>query len=107
MSLRQLPVRADTANYEFKIELDGTRYILAFRFNTRAGRWIMDVKTGQGVMLVAGIALLAGVDLLAQFRAYDGVPQGNLFLLNIEDENISPGRNDLGANVLLLYRETG
>lgn len=105
MALLQLPVSSGSANYEFKTELDGVKYTLRFRFNTRAGRWIMDIKTSQGGMLLAGIALLTGVDLLAQYRAYDGAPQGNMFLLNLQDENLSPGRDDLGNGVLLMYQE--
>ena len=106
MALVQLPVSSDRANYEFKCTLDGVRYSFAFRWNERAGQWIIDIKTASGVVIVAGIPLVSGVDFLAQFKTRAGIPQGNLFLLNLVDENISPGRDDLGVNVLLMYQET-
>jgi len=105
MAMVQLPVTSDRANYEFKTTLDGEKYSFAFRFNNRAGRWIMDIKTAMGAVIVAGIPLLAGVDFLAQFPAAEGLPPGSIFLLNLSDENESPGRDDLGANVLLMYQE--
>lgn len=105
MALLQLPVSPDKANYEFKTTIEGTKYTLAFRFNTRAGRWIMDIKTGGGEVIVAGVPLLAGVDFLAQFTARENLPQGNLFLLNLVDENESPDRDNLGTDVLLMYQE--
>jgi len=105
MAFVQLPVSSDRANYEFKTTLDGVKYTLVFRFNNRAGHWIMDIKTASGAVIVTGILLLVGVDFLAQFQARQDLPHGNLFLLNLVDENVSPGRDDLGANVLLMYQE--
>ena len=105
MALVQLPVSSDRANYEFKTTLDGEKYTLSFRFNNRAGRWIMDIKTATGTVIVAGIPLLAGVDFLAQFQTKTDLPQGSLFLVNLTDENTSPGRDDLGVNTLLMYRK--
>ena len=106
MAILQLPVSSDRASYEFKITIENVKYTFAFRFNSRADRWIMDIKTGGGVMLVAGLPLLIGVDLLAQFKDAKEIPQGNLFLVNLFDQNESPGRDDLGNNVLLMYQET-
>jgi hypothetical protein len=105
MALLQLPVTSSSANYEFKTTLDGVKYTLAFRFNNRAGRWIMDIKTGSGTIITAGIPLLAGIDFPAQFQHIEGLPHGNLFLVNLADENESPGRDDLGVDVLLMYQE--
>lgn len=105
MALVQLPVSSGRANYEFKTTLDGVRYTLAFRWNERAGRWIMDIKTASGAVIVAGIPLLSGVDFLAQLKEVKSLPQGNLFILSLVDENSSPGRDDLGVNVLLMYQE--
>ncbi|MEW5803908.1 MAG: hypothetical protein AB1847_17575 [bacterium] len=104
LSLLQLPVKSDIGHYELKTELDKVKYTFSFRFNTRADRWIMDIKTDGGEILVAGIPLLAGVDFLSGFRADTRLPQGVLFLLNTVDENASPGRDDLGNNALLIYQ---
>jgi hypothetical protein len=105
MAIVQLPVTSDRANYEFKTTLDGEKYTFAFRFNNRAGRWFMAIKTAAGAVIVAGIPLLTGVDFLAQFPTKTDFPQGRLFLVNLTDENASPGRDDLGVNTLLMYEE--
>lgn len=104
MALKQLPVNSDGGNYEFKTELDGVKYTLSFRFNTRLSQWIMDMATSDGTILLAGIPLLLGIDLLARFQSAD-IPQGNLFLINLESEYSECGRNDLGTNCLLMYQE--
>ena len=104
MAILQLPVTSDSANYEFKTTLDDVVYSFSFRFNTRMGRWIMDVKTEDGINLVLGLPLLIGVKLLNQF-ADIRLPQGDLFMINLEDEFVDCGRNDLGENCLLLYNE--
>lgn len=105
MSLLQLPVNSDSGNYEFKTMLEGIKYIFAFRYNTRMGRWIMDIKSSADISLVAGIPLLIGVDYLSTFQD-SRLPPGQLFLLNVEDENTECGRDDLGENVFLMYEES-
>jgi hypothetical protein len=104
MALRKLPLRSDIPKYEFRIDLDLTTYTLAFRFNRRQGRWIMDVKTETDTPLVMGIPVLIGVDLLARF-VIDGLPEGNLFAANIENDFVDAGRDDLGNNVVIFYNE--
>ncbi len=105
MALLQIPVNSDSGNYEFKTTLEGIKYIFAFRYNTRMGRWIMNIKSSADISLVAGIPLLLGVDYLSTFQD-SRLPPGQLFLINLEDENVECGRNDLGVNALLMYEES-
>ncbi len=104
MAILEIPVRADDFHYQFRVDLDGVTYILVMRFNKRADRWIMDIMTGGEEMIVAGVPLLLGTSLLARY-ADDRLPQGDLFVANMESDYEECGRDQLGANVLLLYRE--
>ena len=104
MSVVQLPVHADYSHYEFKTVLDGIKYGFVLRWNTRAGYWILDIKSSDETVLLSGIPLLIGVDLLAICQ-YADIPQGKLFLVNLESEYTECGRDDLGENVLLMYQE--
>lgn len=103
--LRQIPVITDNRNYEFRISLDGVFFTLAFRFNFRMNRWFMDVKDGENVPLINGVPLLQGTDLIERFKAVT-LPAGHFLMLNLEDETIEAGADDLGANSLLLYADT-
>jgi len=105
MVIKQLPVNSDIANYEFKTDLEGTRYIFTFRFNTRANRWIVDILQDDKTMILSGIPLVLGTDLIGRFQNAD-LPPGNLFLVNLENEYAECGRNDLGNDVLLMYQES-
>lgn len=103
--LRQIPVISDNRNYEFRISLDGVFFTLAFRFNFRMNRWFMDVKDSEDVPLIMGTPLLQGSDLIDRFKAA-ALPAGHFFVLNLENETIEAGADDLGANSLLLYADT-
>jgi len=105
MAILQLPVHSDIGNYEFKTDLEGTRFTFALRYNTRAARWIMDVKQSDGTILLAGLPLVLGTDLIGRFQDVN-LPQGNLFLINLGSQYTECGRDDLGENCLLMYQES-
>jgi len=104
MAIKQLPVSSDSANYQFKTDLDGTTYIFKFRFNTRSDKWMMDISTEDGIKLLSGIPLLVEARLINRFVDVR-LPQGTLFLINTKDEYVECGRYDLGNDCLLLYSE--
>lgn len=101
----QIPVRNDLPAYEFRISLDGSVYIMSFRYNNRMDRWIMDLMTGEGEPIMMGIVILVNTSLLGKSRA-EGLPPSLLFAINLVNENENPSRKDLGENVLLLYQES-
>lgn len=100
----EIPVQADVFHYQYRIRIDGELYILSFRYNKRMTRWILDIMDSSENMLLAGIPLVLGVDLLRQHRD-NRLPQGNLFLINIESQYEEATRDDLGTKAILLYRE--
>lgn len=104
MALLKLPLRSDIPKYEFRIDLDGVTYTLAFRFNFRMTRWIMDLKTENNIPVIMGIPVLIGTDILERYQSSD-LPPGNLFAVNLEDDFVEAGEDDLGNNVIIMYNE--
>ncbi len=104
MALIQLPLRSDVPAFTFQTDLDATTYSFKFRYNSRMDRWSFDILTASNEPIVSGVLVVTGTLLLERFSDAR-LPQGDLFVLNKEDENVSPGRNDLQKNVFILYDE--
>ena len=104
MALIQLPLRNDVPAFTFQTDLDSVTFIFKFRHNSRMDRWAFDIQTANAEPIISGIPVLAGTSLLKRFED-DRLPEGELFVLNKEDETASPGRNDLQENVFILYDE--
>ena len=104
MALVGVPLRKDVPSYQFRIELDSITYTLSIRYNSRLNRWVMDFNTENNSPLVTGIILLLGTNLLKRFKN-EGLPEGDLFLINVENENIEGGRDNFSENVQLFYQE--
>ena len=104
MAIVQLPLRNDVPAFTFQTDLDGTTFSFKFRYNSRMDRWAFDILTANNEPIVSGVLVLTGTLLLERFSD-PRLPQGDMFVLNKEDENVSPGRNDLQKNVFILYDE--
>lgn len=106
MSVLTIPVKSGVASYEFPIELERIQYTLRFRFNYRMARWIMDVATRDGSNIVCGIPLLTGYDMFSKYKD-DRLPPGAFMVYDATGKMESPGFDELGSSVLLLYFESG
>lgn len=105
MAVLEIPVRNDLQAYSFTIELDGTNYLLRFRYNSRISRWAMDVAKTDGTNVVAGIPLLTNTDLLGRFELPD-LPPGRFLAYDETGAARNAELEDLGSGgVLLLYQE--
>ena len=104
MALIELPLRSDVPAFTFQTDLDGTTYSFKFQYNSRMDRWAFDISTANDDPIVSRVLVVTGTLLLERFSDAR-LPAGDLFVLNKEDENVSPGRNDLQKNVFILYDE--
>jgi len=98
----EIPLRKDVPSYSFRIDLDGTTYTMAIHYNERMDRWAMDFRTENNEDILIGIPLLLGTSLLARFRD-SRLPDGDLFMINIEDETVEGNRDNFSVNAKLIY----
>lgn len=105
MALFKLPVRSDIPSYEFRVDLEGTTYTFAFRFNERMERWVMDVKTENNIPILLGLPVLIGTDFFVRFQS-DSLPPGQLFIINLKANFTEADRDAFGSDVITLYNES-
>ena len=86
-------------------DLGGRDYLLTFRWNQRAGRWVLDVATEGGDVIAAGRVLVPSMPVLRGVRDARA-PEGMLVLLDTQAEREGiddPTFTSLGARHLLVY----
>lgn len=76
----------------FSVTLGGEKYDMRVTINSRTGVWSLSL--GQdGETLVDGVALVGGVDVFAPYNI--GIE--NAYVVNLDEPNLDPGRDNLGA----------
>lgn len=76
----------------FSIILSGDTYDCRVILNSRTGVWSISFSQS-GVDIVVGVSLLGGVDILKQYN----IPIENIYIVNLDNANQDPTRNNLGA----------
>lgn len=104
MSTFIIPVSEDTDPFEQQVEMDGRVFDLAFRWNDRGQHWTMDIGR-DGVVLVFGIKLVVTTDLLSQYQRIGGLPEGTLFIDDLDALDSDPSDTNFGDRVQLKYTE--
>jgi len=102
MTVVKIPVQNDPPFYSFKIELSGTVYILAFKYNKRMDRWILDLKDGLGNDLSTGMIIQNNVDLKANFTGIE-LPEGRIFPFDTKFEDNEMIKAEFGNRYRLAY----
>jgi hypothetical protein len=87
--------------HNFQFTLSGGLYTLGFRFNTRMGRWVMDVRDAQNNNLAAGLPILINLNLSGRFA----IPGLAGFFVAVDDTGAGaqPGYNSFGVTHTLWY----
>lgn len=87
----------DTADFKYRIDLEGVGYDIRTRWNGRSESWFLYIGlTGQNPSIKTRITTLS--DLLAPYRGTEGVPEGSLRLIDNEKGFGRPSRDDFGIN---------
>jgi hypothetical protein len=106
MAYLLIPVRHDIYAYRMTIILDGADYDILFRMNDRDGFWYTSIyNTVTGDAILEGVRLVNGTDLLAQYRAMNGLPAGKFHVGETSGLLIEPDENNIGDEVKLIYEE--
>ena len=99
-----IPVPTEIIPFDSQIELDGSLFLLKFRYYNRDDFWRMTIIKA-GVVILSHVKLVHTNDLLAQYRHLEDLPQG---IIIISDQNLAdadPGATNFGDNVLLMYQD--
>ena len=105
MATLEIPVRSDVPAFRFQLPLEGRIYFFEFRFNTRMGRWLMDIENEAQLALILGIPIFAGVSVLDGYTS-DTLPPGVFVAVDMAGKNRDPDRENFGGDLKLYYRES-
>lgn len=100
----EIPLVSTYPVFEQVQQLDGVSYTLKFNFNARDGRWYLSVYDVDAEPIVLSIGLVPDMPLLAGY-VMEGVPPGELLLLDSGEPKRDPTRSDLGARARLFYAD--
>jgi hypothetical protein len=90
-------------SYRQRTVLDGREYVLELRWSQREERWYLDLRTAAGDLLAGAIKLVTGWPLLYRFRTVEGLPPGELMVVDLRADAADPGLDELGDVALLCY----
>lgn len=104
MQYFEIPLRSDIPNYSQKVTLDDVVYTLAFRYNARMTRWVMDISLSAGDALLVGVPLIQGMPLTYRFIGrLENFPPGQFWIIDETEKGRDPDRDTLGQDIKLIY----
>lgn len=80
---------------EVEVTLEGITYLFTYRFNSRAGRWKLDISLVDGTVVVNGLSLLEGTFPTAHLNLED-FNEGLIGVIRITESTEVAGRSNLG-----------
>lgn len=103
MTIQRIPIPRSAASFTMRVMLERREYVLAMRWNARAGRWFMSIADSSGVLiatrpLTTNRPLLSGV---VDARR----PPGELVVLDTARLDTPIGLGELGTRAVLDYLE--
>ena len=103
MGTHVIPLRPSVPSYRLRTVLDQREYILELRWSMREERWYLDLRDTNGDLLVGPIKLVVGWPLLYRYRTVEGMPPGDLLVVDGRAAPADPTLDDLGASLQLVY----
>lgn len=101
-----IPVDNNLGFYSERIALGASVFVLSIRFNSRMGKWILDVADANNVTLLGGIPILGNWPLTDRFHNLIlGLPEGTIAALDLLSLGRDPDENTLGSDMPLFYSE--
>jgi hypothetical protein len=110
MAIEEIPTGGSGEGaLEQRTTLDGADFIFRFWLNQRESRWYLDLYDADRSLIAGGIKIRPNIDLLDRLRHDARRPPGVIMALDVLSQGasprtaISPGPDDLGDRVKLLY----
>lgn len=102
--MQALNTSGDAPFYEMTVPLDGTDYLLSFRYSSREACWYFSIALNDGTLLAAGVKIVCNRSLLGRF-ADVRLPPGMLIATTGTNDASLPGLDELGIDrrVTLVY----
>lgn len=104
MSVFQLPARPSVPAYRYRIDLDGEIFVLDYEYNSRMGKWLLQIEDEEGEVLIAHAPIIVNWPIFERF-IQEELPAGVIAAYDSSGQNEDPGRFDLGSRVKMIYRE--
>ena len=105
MAFFTIPIPTEIIPFDQQVELDGTLFLLQFRYFFRDDFWRVTISKA-GVKILSSMKIVHTDDLLAQFRHLEDLPKGTII---VSDQNLGdadPGTTNFGDSVLFMYQDT-
>ena len=99
MATQIIPLTPEPSQ-EFTIDLDGQTIQLNVRWNATAGQWFMNLVGITFDTIINGITLVTGINLL---DAYAVRELGELWMVDLDEENAEPDFDNFGDRFQLMY----
>ena len=100
--MEKLPFKT-FAFFEMEITLDGTPYIIIFKWNSRGGFWSMSWLNRNREVLVNGLKIIINYELIGWYPDR-GLPPGALFATDDKSGTDRIGRDDFtNGRLSLVY----
>jgi hypothetical protein len=102
-----LPHVGTYADESFTVTLEGNTYKIRMKWNTRDESWTLYIGYS-GEDAVMSQKALVGFDLLETYSYRDGVPEGNIYIVDLVKDYGRPTRDGTGAGkrFQLIYIES-
>lgn len=97
----EIPVDSTLPSFTQRVTLEGTPYLLTFRWNSREEAWYMHVGLDNATNLETGVKLVFD-SLFLRRNPSEDKPPGNLLLIDAGASD-PPGRYELGTKAILVY----
>lgn len=102
MALTKIPLDPARGKQTFITTLGATRFRFRFRYLRRPESWYMDLLTVDDVTLLSGVRVDVNTRTLRQYRSHAGFPDGEVVLVDLQDQNDKPDRDEIVSERRLL-----
>ncbi|MCC6811354.1 MAG: hypothetical protein IT381_28250 [Deltaproteobacteria bacterium] len=102
MAIEILQLNSDHEYQEAEFQLDGETFRLLSRYNERVDSWFLSLYDAEGNAIHTGRRVTVG-NLMFPWLVSADRPSGQLIAIDSEDEDVDPGRDELGTRVVVYY----
>jgi hypothetical protein len=104
MAVFEIPTRFDIYEYNFQVDLDGTKYELQMRYNQREDSWWLDLYDTDRNPIRTGVKIVSDW-ILFRTSGYRDIPPGAIIAVDTKQVPYRPTLEEIGQDVILTWIE--